>query len=82
MYKKNVRDLGKLIVAKGFKKLPKVQKIAKFGHTDCNHPLPTFFPNVYPQLINPILARGCWTLRDIKVFRIALKSKSVPGVFD
>ena len=26
-------DLGKLIVAKGFKKLPKVQKIAKSGHT-------------------------------------------------
>ena len=25
---KNVEDLGKLIVAKGFKKLPKVQKIA------------------------------------------------------
>ena len=30
---KNVGDLGKLIVAKGFKKLPKVQKIANFGHT-------------------------------------------------
>jgi len=28
-----VRDLGKLIVAKGFKKLPKVQKIAQSGHT-------------------------------------------------
>ena len=26
-------DLGKLIVAKGFKKLHKVQKIAKSGHT-------------------------------------------------
>ena len=33
---KNVGDLGKLIVAKGFKKLPKVQKIAQSGHTsDC-----------------------------------------------
>ena len=31
---KNVRDLGKLIVAKGFEKLPKVQKIAQSGHTD------------------------------------------------
>ena len=31
---KNVRDLGQLIVAKGFKKLPKVQKIARSGHTD------------------------------------------------
>ena len=30
---KNVRDLGKLIVAKVFKKLPKVQKIAQYGHT-------------------------------------------------
>ena len=27
-------DLGKFIAAKGFKKLPKVQKIAKSGHTD------------------------------------------------
>ena len=26
---KNVRDLGKLIVAKGFEKLPKVHKIAQ-----------------------------------------------------
>ena len=26
-------DLGKLIAAKGFKKLPKVQKITRFGHT-------------------------------------------------
>ena len=31
---KNVGDLGPLIVAKGFKKLPKVQKISKSGHTD------------------------------------------------
>ena len=31
---KNVGDLGKLIVAKGFKKLHKVQKIAQSGHTD------------------------------------------------
>ena len=29
-------DLGKIIVAKGFKKLPKVQKIAKSGHTAGN----------------------------------------------
>ena len=28
-----MRDLGKLIVAKGIKRLPKVQKIAKSGHT-------------------------------------------------
>ena len=30
---KNVGDLGKLIVAKDFKNLPKVQKIAQSGHT-------------------------------------------------
>ena len=30
---KNVEDLRKLIVTKGFKKLPKVQKIAYSGHT-------------------------------------------------
>ena len=30
---KNVRDLGKLIVAKGFKKMPKARKIAQSGHT-------------------------------------------------
>ena len=29
-----MRDLGKLIVGKGFKKFPKVQKIAQSGHTD------------------------------------------------
>ena len=29
---KDLGDLGKLIVAKGFKKLPKVQYIARSGH--------------------------------------------------
>ena len=29
-----MRDLGKLIVAEGLKKLPKVQKIAQSGHTE------------------------------------------------
>jgi len=33
---KNVKDLGKLVVAKGFKKLHKVQKIAQSGHTACH----------------------------------------------
>ena len=32
---KNLGDLGKLIVAKGIKKLSKVQKIANSGHTGC-----------------------------------------------
>ena len=31
---KNVGYLGQLIVAKGFKKLPKVQEIAQYGHPD------------------------------------------------
>ena len=31
---KNTGDLDKLIVAKDFKKLPKVQNIAQSGHTD------------------------------------------------
>ena len=35
---KNVGDLGKLSVAKGFKKLPKVQWIAKSGHTTREQP--------------------------------------------
>ena len=30
----NVGNLGKIIVATGFKLLPKVQKIAQSGHTD------------------------------------------------
>ena len=30
---KNGEDWGKLIVAKGFKKMPKVQNIAQSGHT-------------------------------------------------
>ena len=30
---KNLGDSGKLIVAKGLKKLPKFQKIAQSGHT-------------------------------------------------
>ena len=32
---KNVCNLGKIIVATGFEKLPKVQLIAQFGHTEC-----------------------------------------------
>ena len=32
---KNVGDLGKIIVATGFEKLPKVENIAQSGHTAC-----------------------------------------------
>ena len=31
---KNLGDLGKLIAAKGFEKLPKIKLIAQSGHTD------------------------------------------------
>ena len=31
---KNVVDLGKVIVAKGLKKLPKVKKISQSSHTE------------------------------------------------
>ena len=34
---KNGEDWGKLIVAKGFKKLPKIQNIAQSGYTDHWH---------------------------------------------
>ena len=33
---KNGEDWGKLIVAKGFKKLPKIQNITQSGHTAFN----------------------------------------------
>ena len=33
---KNVEDFGKLIVAKGFEKLPKVQQIPQSGHNACS----------------------------------------------
>ena len=52
---KTVGDLGKLIVAKGFKKLPKVQKIAKSGHTA---------RNAYPQFASPFSGLHLRTLSD------------------
>ena len=41
---RNVGDLGILIYAKGFKKLPKVQKITKSGHTGTYLPLYYLYP--------------------------------------
>ena len=34
---KNGEDWDKLIVAKGFKRLPKVHNIAQYGHTESLH---------------------------------------------
>ena len=45
---KNGEDWGKLIVAKGFKRLPKVQKIAQSGHTVRVSLLPKRFYNINP----------------------------------
>ena len=42
---KNVGDLGQLIVAKGFKNMPKAQKIAQSGHTACNNKLRVMYFN-------------------------------------
>ena len=41
---KNVGDLGKFFVDKGFKKLPKVQKIARSGHT-------VYYPFLFKYII-------------------------------
>ena len=50
---KKVGDLGKRIVAKGFKNLPKVQKNAQSGHTERElynvDPLLFFCPMNAPQ---------------------------------
>ena len=44
---KNVGDLGKIIVAKGFKKSPKVKKIAQSGHTGQHWPLLSFILGLF-----------------------------------
>ena len=61
---RNVGDLGKLIAAKGFKKLPKDQKIAKSGHTDRKRPLTQ--PSRYHCPINKF-----WSDRGAKVSVLA-----------
>ena len=45
----NVRDLGKLIVAKGFKKLPEVQLIAKSGQTALKKPFSVTLRSIFGQ---------------------------------
>ena len=52
----NVEDLGKLIVAKGLWKLPKVKKIANSGHIACDVQLiPTLSPK-FELVINVVIA--------------------------
>ena len=50
---KNVGDLGKFIVAKGFKELPEIQYIAKSGHT-ANY-LPLRYHKISSLLLTVIL---------------------------
>ena len=51
---KNGEDWGKLIVAKGFKKLPKIQNIAQSGHT-AQVPIHLLgIPTVQASLVNDI----------------------------
>ena len=47
---KNVVDLGKFIVARGFKTLPKVQTIANSGHTGCKHQRGEMFWRIFCRL--------------------------------
>ena len=42
-------DLGKLIAAKGFQKLPKVQKIARSGHTGKYRGVRLFLAAAFPS---------------------------------
>ena len=62
---KNVRDLGKLIVAKASKKLPKVQKIAKSGHTGAKW-LPPACHVLYQNSVEVIIEAGL-EVEDIEV---------------
>ena len=59
---KNVEDLGKSIVAEGFKKIPKVQKITRSGHSGYNVGFPSlklghfFFILFYLFLKNSLMS--------------------------
>ena len=59
---KNVGELGKLIVAKGFEKLPKIQKIAKSGHTaqlQCSHFRHQRFKSRHWQIFSNFFTVNC-----------------------
>ena len=59
---KNVEDLGKIIVTKFFKKLPKVQKIAKSGHTATYIPIVPIVLGVFYTIKLPILFIDKWSI--------------------
>ena len=56
---KNVGNSGKIIVAIGFEWLPKVQKIAKSGHTVCRLRL-VFFENTLFAYHQPAVFNLSW----------------------
>ena len=60
---KNGEDWGKLIVAKGFKRLPKVQNITQSGHTASNH------------FLDNLAESGRWKYKD----RLELNFLAIPG---
>jgi len=79
---KNVGDLGQLVVAKCFKKLPKVQKIAKSGHTGDNQGLlkmkiKIFCPNLKFDVCK---FSECWIV-DLGNLSDCLKRGSGKAVF-
>ena len=83
---KNVRDLGKLIVAKGFKKLPKVQKIAQSGHTaplvEWSIPpleVHRLISVIYKALYRTFITLNCW--KDIFNFNTNRFWKNVHPVY-
>ena len=53
---RNVGDLGKLIVAKGFTKLPKVLKIAKSGHASPG--LPGYLGKLSKPIVGDLYTRA------------------------
>ena len=57
---KNGGDLGKIIVARGFKKLPKVQLITESGHTDDGQ-------SAFNWLSDHLLERGNGKIRQFLV---------------
>ena len=73
---RNVGDLGKLIVAKGFEKLPEVQKIAKSGHTGhwshCNSNQDVFAIGHF-QAQDTRTVKKCFIFITFKIWKISPK---------
>ena len=67
-FPKNVGELGKLIVAKGFEKLPKVQKIAQSGHTGLFLHL-IFSNSALPSLLQRLSKRQKAAFPNQKMFQ-------------